>query len=275
MPTNPAPVASQFKTTGSLSQLTPIFLRQKYLMGLDFIDNDGQPWPDELYHYHLQTAIDEFERETQVRVLSKVITNEAHDYSAGDYSNFAYLQLFEFPVQSVESVSAIYPTGQTAMVFPPQWVKLYPEHGQIQLVPTQGSLSSVLIGQGGTYLPLVYGGISSLPQLFHVAYTAGFPANAIPWSVFDCICKLAAIQILTVASDTIYPLGASNVSVGIDGLSQGIGIVNNGQLPAIFAGRINLYRKELYGGMGMGDTGQKGRLASISDYYSGLRMMVV
>jgi hypothetical protein len=267
-------MAITYSRYAKLDDLSAANLKDRYLKDILIVDRDGTPWPDSWYEGHIQNSIMEFERETKIPFLEKVITDELHDYNVGDYIRFAFMQLYEWPVRSIERVAAIYPTGQQAMVFPPEWIKLNKEHGQFTMVPTQGSLSQVMIGQGGSYLPLIYNGLSSLPHLFHIDYTAGFDPNEIPWDVMDCIFKLAAVQTLTIAADTIYPPGLTSLSTGVDGLSQSQGIMNNGQLPPVFTGRIKLYRAELYGGAGVGDIGQQGKLASLRDAHRGIHMTV-
>lgn len=255
-----------------VSDITPELLQSVYLTGLNFVDADGNPFPSQFWVQHINNAIIAFERLTKIHVLRRTIVGELHDYYVEDYQLFAFIQLFEYPILSVEKVSAIYPTGQFIFEFPLEWVRLTKEHGQIQLVPTQGTLSQVILGRGGSYLPLLYQGMGYLPQLFHIDYTTGFADGKIPQDIIDCIFKLASINVLTVQGDTVFPPGVSNISAGIDGLSQGIGIVNNGQLPPVFAGRINSYRTELFGDPRIEMPGQ---IKLLKDHYRGLMMRVV
>lgn len=255
---------------GDTAALTAEYLKKNYLWNLDFVDNSGAPLPTSFYLNKLSLGAAILEREAKIRVIRRVITDERHDYRVDDYQLFAYLQLYEWPVLSVEKVAVIYPTGQTVFEFPLEWVKLNKEHGQIQLVPTQGTLSQVILGRGGSYLPLIYQGVGYLPQLFHIDYTAGFANDKIPIDILDAICKLATIEILGIVGDTIFPPGLTSVSAGVDGLSQGVGILNNGQLPAVFAGRINMYRKDLYGER----TSVEGVLYRLRDAYKGLSLTV-
>lgn len=256
----------------NVSQITPGLIKDAYLTGLNFVDANKQPYPSSWYVTHINSAIAKFERHTQIHVLRRVIVDELHDYNANDYVNFCFFSLFNYPVISVERVAAMYPTGQLVFTFPVEWVRLNTVHGQVQLVPTQGSLSSVLLGRGGSYLPLIYAGMGYLPQLFHVDYTSGFAEGMVPLDIVDAICKLAVIQMLAVAGDTVFPPGVTNISAGIDGVSQGIGILNNGQLPPVFAGRISTYRAELYG-RATGPEGE-GVLDQLRSQYKGLNLRV-
>ena len=263
-------VLTQLTISSDLSVLTPEYFKKNYLWNLDFVDNSDVPLPDSYYLHKMSVAAATFERETKVRILRRKVTNELHDYYINDYAQFAYLQLHEYPVISVEVVRAVYPTGQAIMTFPSEWIRLTPSHGQIQLVPTSGSLSQVIMGRGGSYLPLIFQGVGYLPQLFQVDYTTGFADGQLPLDMLDAVCKLAAIDVLGGVGDTIYPPGVTSISAGIDGLSQGVGIMNNGQFPAVFTGRINLYRRELYGERSTVD----GVLYRIKDEYKGLNLKV-
>lgn len=271
----PVMIPPQFKPTMPLGDLTVAYLRKHYLFDLQFVDNAGVPWPDDVYMEKINTAVEMFTEETEVNVIQKELTDEAHDYSASDYVQFSFLRTFEWPVIADSVVvKAKYPTGQDIITFPKEWLKIDEESGIIRMVPSAGSLSGVLIGQGGSFLPLVYQGMGSLPHLFLISYVAGYDVNKVPKTVIDCICKLAAIDLLTMAANTIYPPGTSSLSVGVDGLSQSMGLVNNGQLPGIFTGQIKLYRAQLYGGQGVGDLAQQGALQRLKDKYQGIKFVV-
>lgn len=241
-----------------------------YLWNLEFCDDQGEALPKAFYENKLSIAAATMERECKIRVIRRKITDERHDYRVDDYQLFSWVQLFEWPIVSVERVAVVYPTGQTIFEFPLEWVKSNNAHGQIQLVPTQGTLSQVILGRGGSYLPLIYQGMGYLPELFRIDYTSGFDNNKMPTDILDAICKMATIDILGIAGETIFPPGTTSISAGIDGLSQGLGIMNNGQYPGVFAGRINLYRRELYGER----TQVEGILGRIRDQYKGLSLTV-
>ena len=251
-----------------ISVLSPEFLKSHYLTGLDFVDKDKKPIPTEFFVQKITTAAAVFKRLTNVHVLQTVIVDERHDYHSSDYRNFSFIQLFEYPVVEVTSVHGIYPTGQSLMNFPTDWFRVDKAHGQLNLVPTSGSLASVLIGQSGAFLPLVFGA-STLPHVFSIGYTTGFAAGAIPWDVIDAIAKLACIEIFTVMGLTVFPVGVSNISAGIDGLSQSMGFINNGQAPAAFSGWIATYRSDLYGNKQLG---MNGMIRDLKEQYRGITL---
>jgi hypothetical protein len=44
---------------GPVSTLTPSYLQQNYMLGLDFVDTEGNPYPSSFYVTHINNAIDE------------------------------------------------------------------------------------------------------------------------------------------------------------------------------------------------------------------------
>lgn len=252
-----------YSPTLALSDLTAAYLQRQYLTGLTLCGADGQPLSDEYFEDHIATAIAKLEDITHVDILQRVNTSERHDYRVNDYVAYGFLQLFRLPAQSVQVVRAVYPTGQTIQVFPSEWVRLEISHAQIHLVPTSGTLSQVIIGQGADYLPLIYSGLGYLPHLWEVDYTSGFDPDKVPRMVTDAIMKLTAIEVLTIMSDLIAPLGVASSSLSVDGLSQSI----SRQLPA-FRARIDQYNTSL--GLPFGQ--QSGLVDQIRRTYLGIAL---
>jgi hypothetical protein len=252
---------SRFSSLMSLDDLTAKYIKENYLTGFTFAGTDGQELAPAFFEDKLSNAIAKFENITHIDVLQREITSEKHDYFTTDYMNYAFTQLYRIPAQSVSSVRAVYPTGQVIQVFPSDWVRLQVEHSQIHLVPTSGSLAQIMLGGGNGYLPFIFGGLSYLPNLWEVDYVSGFGPDAIPRDVVSVVCKLAAIEILTIMSDLVGPIGVAGSSLGIDGMSQSI----SRQLPA-FKARIDGYKVELgLPGAGLGvdpmfNTGEIGQL---------------
>lgn len=262
-------------TLSSIEDLTPTLIREKYLTGLQFVDCNKQPYPDDWYAHHINVAIAKFEEYTNLSVNPKVILSERHDYFINDYQQYAFLQLYNYPVIPVTTptatpvVRAVYPTGQVVTTFPAEWVRLDRKKGTIQLVPTQGTLSQVILGQGGSYLPIIYQGMGYLPQLFEVDYTAGFAKGEVPINVLDAMAKLSSIEMLSVVGDTVVPPGITSQSIGIDGMSQSKGFMNTPQFAPAFSGRISQYKRDLFGDPSLG---VRGVLDQIKQYYRGINL---
>jgi hypothetical protein len=247
-------MAIDFSGLMAVEDVTAAYLQEDYLFGLELLDDTGNPYPDSFYEHAIIRAASKLETVCQIRLTPRTIIDEPHDYHVNDYQMFSFIKLWAAPVISVEQVRIVFPTSVEGVIFPKGWVKLDKNGGQIQLIPTAGTLSQVIMGQGGSYLPMIYhGGLSYLPQLFHIDYTSGFEEGKVPVMVISALCKLAVIDILTIVADVIYPPGMTSKSVGIDGLSESMGIMNNGQKPPVFTGRISQYEFELYGAPGQND----------------------
>lgn len=231
----------------ALEDLDAKYFRDNYLPGFTFYGTDRQPLPPSFFEEQLRQALGVLEDTLNIDILERVIVAEKHDYRIQEYNAFAFTQLFRIPTRSVQEVRAVYPTGQTIQVFPPEWVRIEKDRSYLQLVPTAGTISQVLLGQGGTYLPLVYGTLGWLPQLWSVDYTSGLDPDNIPLIFIQAIAKLAALNIFTVLSNLVHPIGVVSQSLAVDGLSQSRGYV----LPA-FRAIIDGYRADLYGPSGLG-----------------------
>ncbi len=248
----------------ALSELTPKWLKENYLTGLKLVDETGAEYPDAFYETHMQNAVRKIEKITTVSILEETLTGEQHDYRVSDYMQWAFLQLFKAPVRSVENLRAVYPLGETIQSFPDEWIRLEAMHGQIHLVPSSGSLGNIIIGQGGSFLPLIYGGLSYMPSLWEVDYTVGFDPDDFPREVAEAIAKWACIDILSIASDLVRPIGINSESVAIDGLSQ-----SQSYLAPAFKQRIDRYNQDLYGPEGRNQEFKttSGLLKQIHDYH--------
>jgi hypothetical protein len=237
-------------------------LKDSYLVGVKQVDQNGAAYTNNVYDTAIKSAVSYLQLKTKVHVTPYQVTDEPHDYYVTEYDRFAFFQVFEFPILSVDSIQAVYPTGQTILLFPSTWVKINFKPGQINLVPTAGSLSQVLIGQGGSYLPLLSGALSWLPQLFHIAYTAGFANGQVPDAVNDAIGLRAGIHIMSSAGSTVIESGIQSKSTAIDGLSQTAAAMVGQFGP--YSGRINEYQKRL-----------DDLLETISQEFKGIRLTVI
>lgn len=257
----------------SLEDLSPEMFLSDYLIGIEPQVN-GKPVEREFYKRWLARSVAHIEKEANISIKTRRVLKEPHDYNAVDYQNFSFIQLWNRPILDVQAIRAVFPTGQLLMDFPKEWLRVDHNSSQVQLVPTQGSLSSVLLGRGGAWLPLLFQTLSYLPQFFQVDYTTGFPAGKLPEDIIEAVMKRCAIDVLAQFGDLIYGPGVTSVSNSMDGMSESRSIVNNGQLGAVFTSRIAQYRKDLYGeGQTYGGSGQNGLIKRIKQYYGGVIAM--
>jgi hypothetical protein len=252
--------------TIDLADVTPTYIKKVYLAGLQLLDENDEELPEAFYQEHMDNAAAKIEEEADIDVTPKDHTAERHDYRATDYVQYGFLKLFRQPVLSVSEVRATYPTGQTIQTFPQEWIRVDLSGGQIHLVPTAGSLSQVVIGQGGDFLPIIFSAIGFVPQLWEVDYRSGFDTTRVPRPVVEALCKKAVIEILGIMADTIQPVGVQSGSVSVDGLSQ-----SKSYQQQAFQARIGQYTKDLYGN---GQPGE-GLIWQLRRTYRGISMVSV
>lgn len=235
-------------------------IKNDYLFGIPLLDDDGNEYPDAAIERWINKAIAWLEAELQIKIAPTTITDESHDYEIREYREFCYIQLYQYPVISVTSVVASY-AGQDIMTFPSEWIQVYRESGQVQLVPTTGSLSQVLLGQGsGVLLPLITQRLSQMPHLFKVTYQAGF--ETVPENIGDILAMKACMGILNVMGDILLGAGIASQSISIDGLSQSIGTTQSAENSA-YSARVRQYEREI-----------KHQLPKLKQYYKGIRFAV-
>lgn len=243
-----------------LGLLTVQQFKSRYFFGIDITNDAGVPLEDGVFQHYIIAAIRTLEHELDIPILPTSFT-EAHDYYREDFNAFSLIQLDNYPVISVEAFQVRYPSGQAIVEYPAEWIRLDRVKGTLQIVPTAGTLSEFVIGQGGSYLPAIYSGMAYLPQLFHVEYTAGFGAGQVPRDIIDIIGKLAACGPFNIFGDLIAGAGIANLSLSLDGLSQSIGTTASAT-NAGYGSRIIQYLKEI-----------KQALPNLRRYYKGIRFV--
>ncbi len=243
--------------------LTVAELKQRYLFGVDLTNDEGVTLPDEVFQHYILSAIAWLEHELDIKVLPTTFVRELSDYYRNDYQNFTIIQLENYPVLSIEEFAVEYPSGQNVIIFPDEWLRLDRNHGLLRVVPTAGTLSEILVGQGGSFLPAIYNGMDYLPDLFAVSYTAGFEDGELPSNLLDLIGKVASFGPFNIFGDLIAGAGIASVSLSIDGLSQSIGTTSSATNSG-YGARLIQYQKEV-----------KDWIPKLRRYYKGIRMVVM
>lgn len=240
--------------------LTVQELKQRYFFGVDITNDAGQPLSDRVFEHYILTAVRWFEHQLDIPILPTSFC-EFHDYYRNDYHAFNHLQLDNYPLISVEEFRVQYPSGQNVVIFPDEWLRLNKPEGQVQIVPTAGTLSEILVGQGGSFLPAIYNGMDYLPQLFQLQYTAGFENGKVPRNVVDIIGKFASLGPFDIFGDLIAGAGIATISLSMDGISQNIGTTSSAT-NAGYGARVIQYTKEI-----------KEQIPLLKRYYKGIRMV--
>jgi hypothetical protein len=224
--------------------MTVAELKDIYLFGLDLTNDAGEPFPDLMFEWGIRWAIGIVERQLDILVRPTVFVDQRYDYYRGDYLYWTIINLRENPVISVEGVAVTWPSNTVVIDFPKDWIQLRPDSGQINIVPTSGTLSQVLFTAGGSFLPLVASGRDFVPNILSANYTAGFAEGQVPVEIRDLIGKYATFPSLNVAGDLIVGAGIASKSISLDGLSQSINTTSSAT-NAGYGARLLQYSREI------------------------------
>lgn len=242
--------------------LTVKQLKERYLFGIDLTDKQGNVLPDEVIQHQINASVSYLEHALDIIISAVVIENEQYDYRAVDYANFNFIQLKKRPAIEVTLIKAQFPNNSKLVDFPPEWYVLEKEASQIQLSPVEGSFSGLVVTQGGSYVPLLYGTRDYWPHLFSITYKAGFCADQIPVIINEMIGLQAAVKVFEILGDILYGPGLSNQSVTIDAASVSKGLAASG-IYSVYGARINGYQKSL-----------KDYMEVVKKFYSGIPSIV-
>jgi len=175
------------------------------------------------------------------------VAEPPYDYDAKAYSNMGFLQLRERPVQSISYLKLVLPNGQIIVDFltRPEWVKLYGEQGQFQIVPYAGD-PTIFNLLGGTQMG--YGFMTgqlnrSVPQMWYIDYIAGYAQNKIPEDIRNIVAKIAAVDTLGIIGEA-YRGGVASMSTSIDGLSESMGYTVSAS-STLYNAHISQYKQEI------------------------------
>jgi len=244
--------------------LTVDELKNIYLFGVDLTNDEGTPYPDELYAHYIRAAISQTEMELDINLTPRRF-DERHDFYRADWNAFAFLSLRQRPALTIERLAIEYPNNQTVIEFPEEWIRLDKHGAQIQIYPGNGIATNAFISTGGGFLPLIYGGADFIPGLIHVEYFAGLElgdALRIP-NLKEVVGKRASNGPLNIAGDLVAGAGLQGFSIGIDGLSRSV-TTSNSSTNAGYGARLLDYSRTL-----------KDDIKMLKRYFGGARMTAV
>lgn len=242
--------------------LTVKQLKERYLFGIDLTDKQGNQLPDSVIQHQINSALSYLEHALDIIISAVDIIDEQYDYRAVDYTNFNFIQLKKRPAIEVTSIKAQFPNHTILVEYPKAWYVLEKEASQIQLSPVEGSFSGLIVTQGGSYVPLIYGTRDYWPHLFSVSYRAGFCDDQIPVIINEMIGLQASIKIFEILGDILYGPGLTSDNVSLDGASVSKGLAASG-IYSVYGARIDGYRKSL-----------KDYIDVVKKFYSGISSVV-
>lgn len=219
--------------------VTPQYVRENFLYGLDLTDDTGNPLPDTLYWHGIKAAYHWLEQLLNIDILPRVWNDEL-DFSQGDNRDWFYMKTRHYPVQSVTSIVGQYYGSE--INFPIEWLRLQKRLGIIHMVPTMGTFAQFMYPQGGHILPIL-NGISYIPGFWKVAYLSGFADNELPFNLRDMIGKRACYMPLNILGDLVGGIAIASKSIGLDGMSQSINTTSSAE-NAGYSARLRQYERE-------------------------------
>ena len=161
---------------GIYSQITPQFLKDTVLLGIDLTLDDGSEYPDIIYTQSIHSAIKHVESDLGINVEPFSVKGERHD--AERHGRFSYwpFRLDRRPIITFDAVKIRFGSFQPVDI-PTSWITPTSTiHGQINLIPSEESLGSYFFRAG---VPLmggygIYENRDYIPSYFEFDYTAGF-----------------------------------------------------------------------------------------------------
>lgn len=184
-----------------------------------------QELPDSVISDAIVKAVSEIEHTLQLFISPVTIKKEAHNYAWNEfYYAFGYLQLKHRPILEVQKLEVSIPSAtdvENLVEWPTQWLKIYNDHGTLQLVPLTGS-GSLLVTQvsSGITFPIRLFNADNFPQFWRVTYRVGFEDGQLPAMLGELIELIAAIKILGMVGPVAFPY--NSYSINMDGLGQAV-----------------------------------------------------
>lgn len=241
--------------------LTVAQLKERYLFGVDLTDADGNEIGDAVFQHQIDSALSYLEHKLDI-IITPTEFVEKYDYRSVDYVEFNFIQLKKRPTCEIVEIKAQFPNSRDLVAYPPEWYVLEKEASQVQLSPVEGTFSGLIITQGGSYLPQIYGTRNYWPHLFQITYKAGFDADCIPKIINEMIGLQAAIRTFEILGDIILGPGVASESVSLDGASVSKSLTASAMYSG-YSARVESYKKQM-----------EDYIGTIRKYYNGFAFTV-
>jgi hypothetical protein len=240
--------------------LTVDELKEYYLFGVNLTDDLGKPYSRDMYEGYIRDAIGWMERELDVSLKPKAQV-ESQDFNIRDYDEWCFVQLNHLPILAVDSIE--FRLGnQSIFAVPNDWVHIDLRSGQLQLLPTSGSLGTAMMSTPGTFGSMMMRMFSRVPDYIRVTYRHGFAIQAIPPEIKNLVAYRASFGPLNIAGDLLGGAGIASASLSQDGISQSYSTTSSAT-NAGYGARLIQYTKEI-----------KERMPGLKRYYQGIRAVV-
>lgn len=205
--------------------MTPEELKSIFLTGVDLTDDKGNPYPDAMFDFAIRSAIGWVEAQLDIEARPAWHVDR-YDFDSRLWQEWGMILLDHYPILEVDYVKMYWPSAQEAYDFPDEWIVPDYDGGQINLIPTSGTLAQAM-AISGTYLPTVLTTVPYIPRALEVRYRSGWEIGTLPHDLREMIGKRSCFPILNTAGDLIAGAGIANFSISMDGLSQSIGTTSS------------------------------------------------
>jgi|GEM_PF-4030292 len=157
--------------------ITVDLLKNTVLVGINLNDDDGNPFPDEVFDEAIDQAISLIEEELEINIEPYKVSAERHDLYSDQRNAWYGSQLDRRPLKSIDNLQISYGNYSPVQI-PDAWLNITsPETSSVSLIPTTESIGTFRFNN---VLPLLvdpisnYGRYSRVPAYFDFSYTAGF-----------------------------------------------------------------------------------------------------
>ena len=226
--------------------ITPAYLKDRYLFGIDLTNDDGTSYPDALFSTAINSATSIIESELDIVLTGLQTFDERYDVDPGGYESYFLISLDKRPVRELVQTSLQY-GGFDKHPLPNSFVHITsPEHGQVQFIAGPDFYNSFGTGHTPHLVPGFMGGNTYVPAYLRFEYKAGFDGTTYPYpeDILDLICLVASMLPLDTAGDLIVGAGIASKSISMDGLSTSINTTSSAT-NAGYGARMISYRKRL------------------------------
>ena len=231
---------------------TAEWLQKVFLFGVDLTDDDGNPYPDELWDQALAAAREWLATQLDITIPRVVVGGgdpgdpqaERHDFSTVQFGEWWFMNVDRRPVHEIVEVKFKF-GNQDVLTVPTSWFQQPdPLTGQLQLVPDPGELITWPLAQMSFYGAQTLSMYGKLPGWYQVKYSAGYNTSELPADLLDLGGKYASMYPLNTAGDLIVGAGIASKSVSMDGVSESVGTTSSAT-NAGYGARILQYRKDI------------------------------
>lgn len=252
-------------------------LKATWLFGVKIRDKEtGEDMSDDAYQNAIDTAISMLEHYLDISVSPVRNFVEYKDYNQNDYREWGFIQLSNYPVESINRIRLVYFRDDNGEVdenqvttIPQRWIRLDNHDGIIRFVPTGPFPPGLQVGNGGFYPEIMRH--QKIPHAWEITYDYGFCSGQVPVLMNQAISMIAAIIMLITAGHLILGAGIAGTSISLDGLSQSIQTTQSAENSG-FSSTIKDISEKLYGTT---KDDPFAILKILKNYYSGVTMTIL